>query len=124
MSLDVSVCDEPLVLEPLLPPLIVGGVTVLAGGAAALVRPAGRHPFRIAALVLVVGGLVGLGWGLWRGFDPGTGGVLAAGEGSAGAGPWLTAAGGLVALVCGYWLLSGRSDVRIDPSVRHPGIQL
>lgn len=110
--------------RPGLVALVAGAIAVLAGSAAAMSRPTGRHPFRIAAALLVLAGVAGLAWGLFRGFVPGTGGVLAAGEGAAGAGEWVTAAGGLLALATGCWLLSGRADLRrSDPSTRHHGIQ-
>lgn len=120
---DLLSADHLGTFRPGLVGLVVGGIAVFAGVGAALVRPSGRRPFRVVGVLLVAAGLVGLGWGLFRGVDPGTGGVLATGEGSSGAGPWLTAAGGLLVGLSGGWLLSGRADARCDPVTRHPGIQ-
>lgn len=103
--------------------LIFGILAVLAGIMVALLRPRGPHSFRVVAALLLLCGVVGAGWGLYRGFAPGTAGILAVGDGAAGAGPWITAVGGLVILGAGYWLLAGRADLIVNGPLRNRGIQ-
>ncbi|MGI8414748.1 MAG: hypothetical protein ACR2P2_00770 [Nakamurella sp.] len=103
--------------------LIFGSLAVLGGIAVALQRPRGAHSFRVAAVFLLLCGVVGAGWGLYRSFAPGTAGILAAGDGSAGTGPWMTAAGGLVIVAAGCWLLAGRADPTGNRPLGNRGIQ-
>ncbi|NNG34706.1 hypothetical protein [Nakamurella aerolata] len=94
--------------------LVAGIITVLLGigivlAAAGGVR--GSRPWRWVSLPLLLLGVLTAGWGLWRTFAPGTAaGVLAAGDAAAGAGPVVSAIGGVLMLVAGGWLLSGRAD--------------
>lgn len=103
--------------------LIFGILAVLTGIVVALQRPRGAHSFRVAAVLLLLCGAVGAGWGLYRGFAPGTAGILAAGDGSAGAGPWMTSVGGLVIAGAGCWLLAGRADRGVNRPLGNRGIQ-
>lgn len=97
--------------------LAVGVVLAAAGG----VR--GTRPWRWVSLPLLLLGLLTVGWGLWRTVAPGTAaGVLSEGDAAAGAGPVVTAIGGLLLLAAGGWLLSGRADPA-PVSRRSSGIQ-
>ena len=60
--------------------------------------------------VLVLCGLAGVGWGLFRGFDPGDAGVFEAGDAAAGIGPWLTALGGVLVLAAAVAIFVGVID--------------
>lgn len=104
--------------------LILGIIAIASGIAVALQRPSADRSFRVAGVLLAVVGVIGLSWGLLRGFVPGTAGVLMPGDSSAAAGPWLTAGGGLLVLVAAGWLLAGRADPdHTDLPQRHRGIQ-
>lgn len=104
--------------------LILGIIAIPTGIAVALRRPAVNRPFRVAGVLLALVGLIGSGWGCYRGLAPGTAGVLAAGDSTAAAGPWVTAGGGLLVLIAAGWLLVGRADPDdTDLPLRHRGIQ-
>lgn len=103
--------------------LIFGVLAVLAGIAVAPQQPRRAHSFRVAAAILLLCGAVGAGWGLYRGFAPGTAGILATGDAAAGAGPWLTAVGGVVIVGAACWLLAGRADQPVNSALRTRGIQ-
>jgi len=104
--------------------LILGLIAIPTGIAVALRRPAGGRAFRAAGVLLAVVGVTGLCWGLLRGFVPGTAGVLSPGDSRAAAGPWLTAAGGLLVFLAAGWLLLGRADPgRVEPAPSRRGIQ-
>jgi hypothetical protein len=100
--------------------LIFGGIA-LVGAAVLLLVPGKARPHRVTAAVLILCGLVGAGWGLLRALAPGSAGVLEAGDGRAGLGPWLLAAGGFVLLMVGTAVLAGLFDTP-EPD-RHRGIQ-
>ena len=100
--------------------LIFGGIALVGAAVLLLVRGKER-PHRITAAVLILCGLVGAGWGLLRALAPGSAGVLDAGDGRAGFGPWLLAAAGFVLLLVGTAVLAGMLET--PEPVRHPGIQ-
>lgn len=99
---------------------LFGALAVVAAVALASV-PGGPRPHRITAAVLALCGLMSLGWGVWRGVDPGSAGVFDAGESGAGWGAWLTALGGLLTGGAAVPILRGRIDPPVVPSRR--GIQ-
>ncbi len=82
----------------------------------------GPRPHRVTAAALTLCALVGLGWGLVRGFDPGDAGVFQPGDASAGAGPWVTALGGVVAAAAAVAIFAGWIDPR-PGAARQRGIQ-
>jgi len=100
--------------------LIFGGIA-LVGAAVLLLVPGKVRPHRVTASVLILCGVVGAGWGLLRALAPASAGVLDAGDGRAGFGPWLLAASGFVLLMAGTALLAGLLDTP-EPD-RHRGIQ-
>jgi len=95
---------------------IFGVIALIAAIAVAAVA-GGARPHRVTASVLVLCGLVGVGWGVFRGFDPGDAGVFEAGDAAVGIGPWLTALGGLLVLAAAVTILVGV----IDPPVTSAG---
>lgn len=108
--------------RPGLPGLIFGVLAAIAGVVIMVHLPEGRRPHRVTAAVLILCGVVCLGFGLWRGLAPGDASVFQAGETSAAFGPWLTAAGGALMLVPAVGIFAGR----IDPVAARPvrrGIQ-
>lgn len=100
---------------------IIGGLALPAAfGIAILTR--GDKPHRIPASVLTLCSLGGLAWGIIRGASPGDlAGVLGAGEGSSGVGPWLTAGCSLILLAAAVVVFTGVLDP--PPPTRHRGIQ-
>src|SRR6478609_3172607 len=52
------------------------GVIALIAAIAITAVAGGARPHRVTASVLVLCGLAGVGWGLFRGFDPGDAGVF------------------------------------------------
>lgn len=100
--------------------LIFGVITVLAAIAIATVTK-GQRPHRITAAVLTLCGLVCLGWGSFRGVDPGDAGVFEAGDVTAALGPWLTALGGAIAIAAAALIFAGLIDPRLPAGRR--GIQ-
>lgn len=101
--------------------VVIGGLALLAAfGIAILAR--GEKPHRIPAAVLALSGLGGSTWGVVRGVSPGDiAGVLGAGEGSSGAGPWLTAGCSVVLVAAAVVVFVGVLDP--PPPVRRRGIQ-
>jgi len=117
-----DVLDGTGTYRPGLIGLIFGVIAAVAGFVIMVYLPEGRRPHRITASVLILCGLVCLGFGLWRGLVPGDASVFEAGETSAGFGPWLTVVAGGLMLVPAVVILAGR----IDPIVSLPtrrGIQ-
>ena len=84
--------------------------------------PSGARPHRVTAAVLALCGLACVGWGMFRGLDPGDAGVFEAGDASAGLGPWLTALGGVLILASAVAIFAGVVDPQA-PVVRRRGIQ-
>lgn len=115
-----DVLDGAATYRPGLIGLLFGALTVIAAIAVAAVG-GGRRPHRVTAALLMLCGLMGMGWGLYRGISPGNAGVFEAGEVSVGIGPWLTALGGLLVIVAGLAILIGGIDPP-EPTVRR-GIQ-
>ncbi|MBM9466980.1 hypothetical protein [Nakamurella leprariae] len=103
--------------------VLFGAIGILAalGLAVARVRPPGTggtaRPLRIPAALLVLCGVMGAGWGGWRGIAPGDAGVFDPGEAGAAVGPWLTLAAGLVMIGAAVVVFTGR----VDPPVRPAG---
>lgn len=117
-----DVLDGTGTYRPGLIGLVFGLIAAVAGLVIMVYLPEGRRPHRVTAAVLSLCGLVCLGFGLWRGLDPGDASVFEAGETSAGLGPWLTVIAGALILTAAAQVFAGR----IDPSVSHParrGIQ-
>lgn len=106
--------------RPGLFPLLIGVFALLAGLGIALVAR-GPKPHRIPAALLALCGVAALAWGIVRGLDPDSVGLLEPGEGSAGAGPWLTAGSGVVMLATAVVVLLGLLDPH--PPIRRQGIQ-
>lgn len=100
---------------------IFGVIALIAAIAVASVA-GGARPHRVSAAVLVLCGVAGVGWGLYRGFDPGDAGVFEAGEAAAGIGPWLTALGGVLVLAAAVSILVGAGDPPA-PATGRRGIQ-
>jgi hypothetical protein len=100
---------------------IFGVIALIAAIAIAAVA-GGARPHRVTASVLVLCGLAGVGWGLFRGFDPGDAGVFDAGDAAAGIGPWFTALGGLVVLAVAVTIFVGVLDLQL-PATGRRGIQ-
>ncbi|MEP6562697.1 MAG: hypothetical protein ABJD68_16680 [Nakamurella sp.] len=96
--------------------LIFGAVTVIAAIVIASIAR-GPRPHRITAALLVLCGLVAVGWGVFRSIDPGDAGVFDAGEAAAGFGPWLLVLGGVLALLSAVLIFVGV----IDPRAFTPG---
>jgi hypothetical protein len=92
---------------------IFGVIALIAAIAIASVQ-GGARPHRVTAAGLSLCGLVGGGWGLFRGLDPGDAGVFDVGEAAAGIGPWLTALGGVVVIAAAVTIFVGV----IDPPAR------
>jgi hypothetical protein len=101
--------------------VVFGSITVVAAIAIAGVSK-GQRPHRITASVLMLAGLICIGWGLYRGLDPGDAGVFEAGEASAGLGPWLTAVGGVITAAAAAMIFAGVIDPALRGGVRR-GIQ-
>lgn len=101
--------------------LLFGAVAVIAGLAVVAVSQ-GSRPHRVTAVVLALAGGALLAWGLYRGIVPGDAGVLDAGEGSPGPGPWVTALGGALVLGAAAVILAGRIDP-VPPGGRRRGVQ-
>jgi hypothetical protein len=101
--------------------LIFGVLTVIAAIVIASIAK-GQRPHRVTAALLALCGLVALGWGVFRGLDPGDAGVFDAGEATAGFGPWLLAFGGVLALVSAVLLFAGVIDPQRS-TVGRRGIQ-
>lgn len=104
-----DVLDGTATYRPGLLGLLFGALTVVAAIVVAAVG-GGRRPHRVTAAVLALCGLVGAGWGLYRGINPGDAGVFEAGDVSVGIGPWLTALGGLLTIGAAAVILAGRID--------------
>lgn len=101
--------------------VIIGGLALLSAVGIALVAR-GDKPHRIPAAALTLCGLGGLAWGIFRGAAPGdVAGVLGAGEGSSGWGPWLLAGCSLILLAAAMVVFAGVLDP--PPPIRHRGIQ-
>jgi hypothetical protein len=106
--------------RPGLLPLLIGAFALLAAlGIAVVAR--GPKPHRIPAALLALCGLAALVWGLVRILHPDSLGLLDPGEGSPGAGPWLTAGSGVVLLAVAVVVLLGVLDP--PPPIRATGIQ-
>jgi len=101
--------------------LIFGGITVIAAIVIASIAK-GRQPHRVTAALLLLCGLIAVGWGVFRGIDAGDAGVFDAGEATAGFGPWMLAVGGLLTLASAVLIFAGVIDPQVSPSVRR-GIQ-
>ena len=101
-------------------PVLIGGLALLAGLGVALVAR-GPKPHRIPGAVLALCGAGALAWGVLRVLRPDSVGLLQPGEGSAGAGPWLTAGSGVVLLAVAVVLLLGLLDP--PPPLPRRGIQ-
>ncbi len=115
-----EVLDGAATYRPGLLGLLFGALAVIAAIAVAAVG-GGRRPHRVTAALLVLCGLMGTGWGLYRAIDPGDAGVFEAGDVSVGLGPWLTALGGVLAIGAAAVILAGGIDPP-DPATRR-GIQ-
>ena len=116
-----EVLDGSGTYRPGLLGVIFGVIAVIAAIAVASVS-VGPRPHRVTASVLMLCGLVLAGWGLYRGIDAGDAGVFEPGEASAGLGPFLTAAGGLLAVVAAVGIFTGQIDPAAPPAGRR-GIQ-
>jgi hypothetical protein len=116
-----DVLDGAATYRPGLIGLIFGVITVIAALAIAAVWT-GERPHRVTAAVLTLCGLAGLGWGLYRGLDPGDAGVFQAGDVSVGLGPWGTALGGVIVLAAAAAIFAGVIDPR-SPTGGRRGIQ-
>jgi hypothetical protein len=104
-----DVLDGAGTYRPGLPGLLFGALTVIAAIVVAAVAGR-RRPHRVTAALLALCGLVGAGWGLYRGINPGDAGVFEAGDVSVGIGPWLTALGGLLTIGAAVVIFAGRID--------------
>ena len=112
--------DGLATFRPGLLPVLIGAFALLAALGIALVAR-GPKPHRIPAVLLALCGATALAWGIVRVLRPDSVGLLDPGEGSPGAGPWLTAGCGLVLLTVAVVVLLGLLD---PPSpVRQRGIQ-
>lgn len=100
--------------------LLFGAITVVAAICVAAVQ-GGARPHRITAAVLALCGLISTGWGLYRAVQPGDANVFQSGEASAGSGPWVTALGGVLAVIAAASIVAGRIDP--PPSLLRRGIQ-
>ena len=107
--------------RPGLFPLLIGAFALLAAIGIVLVSR-GPKPHRIPAAVLAVCGVAALGWGTVRVLHPDSLGLLDPGEGSPGAGPWLTAGSGVALLAVAVLVLRGVLDPPTPPTGRR-GIQ-
>jgi len=116
-----EVLDGSGTYRPGLLGVIFGVIAVIAAIAVASVSN-GPRPHRVTASVLMLCGLVLAGWGLYRAIDAGDAGVFEAGEATAGLGPFLTAAGGLFAIVAAVGIFAGQIDPAAPPAGRR-GIQ-
>lgn len=83
----------------------------------------GRRPHRVTASVLILSGLAGVGWGLFRGLEPGDAGVFDAGDAAAGIGPWLTALGGVLIIAAAVSIFAGVIDPPVPVRDARRGIQ-
>lgn len=101
--------------------LIFGAIALVAGIAVAATTQ-GTRPHRVTAAVLTLAGGVLTVWGGFRGLVPGDAGVLDPGEATAGAGPWVTALGGLLVLGVAAVIVVGRIDPT-PPATRRRGVQ-
>ena len=106
------------------------GMLALAFGALAVVTAVvlasvviAPRPHRIPAAVLALCGVALAGWGAVRAFAPGDAGVFLPGEASAGPGPWLVLAAGVVLLAVAAVVLTGRLDPPRPPERLRRGIQ-
>ena len=100
---------------------IFGVIALIAAVAIASVA-GGSRPHRVTASLLVLCGFVGVGWGLFRGLDPGDAGVFDAGEAATGIGPWLTAPGGVMVIAGAVTIFVGVIDSPVRATGRR-GIQ-
>jgi hypothetical protein len=119
-----DVLDGTATYRPGLPGVLFGVLAVIAAivlAAAAGGAAGNRRPHRVTGALLVLCGLVGTGWGLYRGIKPGDAGVFEAGDVSVGIGPWLTALGGVLTIGAAAVIFAGRIDSP-DPVARR-GIQ-
>ena len=98
------------------------GVIAVVSAIAVAAYSRGARPHRVTAAVLALSGAVCVGWGVFRGLDPGDAGVLEAGDASAGLGPWLTALGGVLVMAAAVAIFAGAVDPQV-PAVRRRGIQ-
>ncbi|MTD17313.1 hypothetical protein GIS00_25610 [Nakamurella sp. YIM 132087] len=103
-------------------------VTVLVGAGLAVVLAVAlavptrsEHPYRIPAAVLVLVGLLTMGYGLLRLFSPDPLAVLADGEAMAGPGQYLTLGAGILLIAPAVAVLIGVVDPLERPP--HRGIQ-
>jgi hypothetical protein len=94
-----------------------GAVALIAGAVALIpaliiaVTGAGKRPSRVVGVLLGLSGAVAVAWGLARVIAPGDAlGVLPAGQHAAGAGPYLTALGGVVLVAAAGVVVSGFLD--------------
>lgn len=117
-----DVLDGSGTYRPALIGLIFGVIAAVAGFVIMVYLPEGRRPHRVTASVLTLCGLICLGFGLWRGIEPGDASVFQSGETSAAFGPWLTAAAGALVLVPAVLIFAGRIDPVVSPP-RRRGIQ-
>jgi len=117
-----DVLDGSGTYRPGLIGLIFGVIAAVAGFVIMVHLPPGRRPHRVTASVLTLCGLACLGWGLWRGIDPGDASVFQPGETSAAFGPWLTVIAGVLILVPAVVVFAGRIDAPVSAPVRR-GIQ-
>jgi hypothetical protein len=115
-----DVLDGAGTYRPGLIGLACGVITLIAAVAIAAVTK-GERPHRVTAAVLILSGLAGVAWGVFRGLDPGDAGVFEAGDASAGFGPWLTALGGVITLAAAVLIFAGTIDPRLADGRR--GIQ-
>jgi hypothetical protein len=116
-----DVLDGAASYRPGLIGLIFGVITVIAAIVIASIAK-GLRPHRITAALLVLCGLVAVGWGVFRGVNPGDAGVLDAGEAAAGLGPWLLVLGGVLTLAAAVLIFAGVIDPQLSASGRR-GIQ-
>jgi hypothetical protein len=107
--------------RPALIGLVFGVIAGICGFVLLAHASDGRRPHRVTAAVLTLCGIACLGFGLWRGIDPGDASVFEAGETSAAFGPWLTAIAGLTLLAAAAAIFGGAIDPASRPARR--GIQ-
>ena len=97
--------------------LIIGIAALVAAGAV-LVVVRGPRPHRIPAAVEALCGAAASAWGIVRIRNPDSVGVLQPGEGSSGAGPWVTTGAGILLLAVAIAVLTGLLDPPRPPARR------